>query len=160
MALTDRATISYNCGPKNRAGQGGKATTNASVAQLTAGNIASQDTKLTAWSTAAAPLTLAAVVKQGIEHGNSIANPAPTAPLNKGEKWVCSMQETTGNQRYFTHTIPAPDKSGTHVLPNTLDANLSDADWTAYAAAAVALLTTPDGNAMAFNGATILTRRR
>lgn len=160
MALTDRASISYDCGPKGLAGQGGKASTRGSSAKLTAGNIAAQDTAGAAWAGAASPLTNAVVTRWAIDHGQDFIGSPPTAPLNKGEKWVITMQENGGNQRFFTHTIPAPVESGGHLITGTLNADLTNADWVAYATAANAFLTTPDGGAMTLTKATILTRRR
>lgn len=160
MALTDRATISWDAGPKGRAGQGGKATTRGSAAKLTSANIVAQDAALDAWRTAIGPLSRAVVARDAFDHGVNISHVSPTTPLNKGEKWVVTMGESAGNQRFFTHTIPAADESGTHVLPNTLDWNPADADWIAYKSAADALLTTPDGGAMVLQVATLLTRRR
>jgi len=160
MALTDRVTLSYDCGPKGRAGQGGKATTRGNILQLTAGNIVAQTAAVSAWESAAEPLTNGSIRRSAVDHGADIANPAITAPLNKGEKWVITMQETAGNARLFTHTIPAPNESGGHLITGTLNADLTDADWAAYVAAANALLTTPDGGAMTVLSATILTRRR
>jgi hypothetical protein len=161
MALTDRATISYNCGPKGRAGQGGKATTRGSVIQLTSANIVAQDAAQATWANKAIPLTKAAVTRHATDHGlNPDPGTLPTTPQNKGEKWVITMQENTGNKRLFTHTIPSADETGTHVAANTLDWNPADADWIAYKAAAEAYLTTPDGGAMTLTFATLLTRRR
>jgi len=160
MALTDRATISWNAGPKGRAGQGGKATTRSNSAQLTAGNIAAQDTANLNWATAIAPLSKAVVTRRAVDHGVNLTATPPTTPQNKGEKWVITMSEVAGNQRFFTHTIPSADETGTHVLPNTLDWNPADADWIAYKTAADAYLTTPDGGIMSLTFATLLTRRR
>src|SRR6266568_2966700 len=158
MALTDRVTLSYDCGPKGRAGQGGKATTRGSSAKLTTGNIVAQDSALASWTAAADALTNALVVRQAFDHGTNLSGSRPAAPLNKGEKWVVTMIEGGGNMRIFTHTIPAPDESSGHLVAGTLNADLTNADWIAYSGAAVALLTTPDGNSMSFVVATILTR--
>jgi hypothetical protein len=160
MASIDRFTLSYNCGPKGRAGQGGKGSTRFSVLALTASNIIAQDTLSTAYASAAAPLTQATVTRRSTDHGVNISGTPPAAPLNKGEKWVVTMQEDTGNQRIFTHTIPAADESGTHKLPNTLNWDPTDSDWIAYANAVGAYVTTPDGAACTMNFATLLTRRR
>jgi len=160
MALTDRATISWNAGPKGRAGQGGKATTKGSSAQLTSGNIVAQDAAIGAWATAADSLSKAVITRFDISHGTNLTPTLPTTPQNKGEKWVVTMQESAGNTRYFTHTIPSADESGTRVLPNTLDYNPADSNWVAYVSAANAFLTTPDGGAMTLVAATLLTRRR
>jgi hypothetical protein len=160
MALTDGVTITWNCGPKGRAGQGGKASTGGSTARLTSANIVAQDAAMASWASAIAPLSKAVVASTGIEHGVGVSNVVPGTPQNKGEKWVVTMLESAGNKRFFTHTIPSADESGTHVLPNTLNYNPADADWIAYTSAANAFLTTPDGNAMVLNFATLLTRRR
>lgn len=160
MALTDRVKISWDCGPKGIAGQGGKASTGGSCAQLTAGNIAAQDTALIAWETAAIPLSQGTAVGAFISHGVVDTSAPPTTPLNKGEKWVITMQENGGNARIFTHSIPAADETGTHKLPNTLNWDPTDADWIAYVTASEAFLTTPDGGAMTLRFATLLTRRR
>jgi hypothetical protein len=160
MALTDRTTLSWNAGPKGRAGQGGTAKTSGSSAKLTSGNIVAQDGFLSSWALAAAPLSKAVITRQSIDHGTNLSPTLPTTPQNKGEKWVVTMQEVTGNMRVFTHTIPSADESGTHVLPNTLDYNPADADWIAYISAANAFLTTPDGATMGLKFATLLTRRR
>jgi hypothetical protein len=100
------------------------------------------------------------VTRQSIDHGVDIAPTLPTTPLNKGEKWVVTMKETGGNARTFTHSIPAADEGGTHVLPNTLNWNPADADWIAYVSAAEAFMKTPDGGSMLLTFATLLTRRR
>lgn len=160
MALTDVAVLSYNCGPKGKAGQGGKASTRGSTAKLTAGNIVAQDAALTAWAAAANNLSKGVITRQSIEHGSNNAVTLPDVPQNKGEKWVVTMTETGGNGRIFTHSIPSADESGTRVLPNTLNWNPADTNWEAYATAAQAFLTTPDGNALTLTSATLLTRRR
>lgn len=159
MAGVDRVALSWNAGPKGRAGQGGAATTRGSCAVLTAGNLVAQDAALAAWAAAADPLTLAVNTRYAIDHGNSTGNTLPTVPQNKGEKWVITM---TGNVtgRAFTHTLPSADESGTHKLPNTLDWNPADASWIAYKAAAEAFLTSPDAEALTLVFATLLTRRR
>lgn len=159
MALTDRVILSWNCGPKARAGQGGPATTRSSASKLTAGIIVAQDAALVAWETAAEALSNAVISRYAFDHGTNVTGSFPTAPLNKGEKWVVTMQETAGNQRFFTHTIPAALEGG-NVETGTLNADLTATSWTDYATAVNALLTTPDGNAMSLVGATILTRRR
>lgn len=160
MALTDRTTLSWNAGPKGRAGQGGVATTKSNAVRLTAANIVAQDAALVAWSNAALPLSKAVITRFSFDHGTNRGPILPTTPQNKGEKWIVTMQETAGNTRFFTHSIPSADESGTHVLPNTLDMNPADADWIAYVTAANNLLTTPDGGAMTLVTATLLTRRR
>jgi len=160
MALTDRAIISWNAGPKGRAGQGGKATTRGSSVRLTSGNIAAQEAALGAWGTSATALSKAVITRISIDHGTNLTPTLPTTPQNKGEKWIVTMQENAGNTRFFTHSLPSADETGTHVLPNTLDWNPADADWIAYKAAADGFLTTPDGGAMTLATATLLTRRR
>lgn len=160
MALTDRVTLSWNAGPKGRAGQGGKATTKGSAAQLTSGNIVAQDAAIGAWATAADALSKAVITRFSFDHGTNLTPTLPTVPQNKGEKWVVTMQESAGNTRFFTHSIPSADESGTRVLPNTLDYNPADTNWVAYTTASNALLTTPDGGAMTLVAATLLTRRR
>jgi hypothetical protein len=160
MALSDRVTISWNAGPKGRAGQGGVSHTAGNAAKLTAANIVAQDAALTAYATDIQPLSQAKVSRQAFDHGTDVAYTPPTTPQNKGFKWVVTMQETLGMKRFFTHTIPSADTSGTHVLPNTLDMNPADADWMAYTTSANNLLTTPDGGVMSLQNATLLTRRR
>lgn len=159
MALTDRATLSWNCGPKGRAGQGGKATTRGNALKLTSGNITSLDANIAAWEVAAEALSNAVISRYAFDHGTDVTGSVPSAPLNKGEKWVITMQEDAGNKRFFTHTIPAPVEGG-NLIAGTLDADLTSAGWVAYASAANALLTTPDGGSMTLISATILTRRR
>ena len=160
MALTDRVTYSYDCGPKGRAGQGGKAQTRFSCAKLTTGNIVAQDGFLDAVEAALAQLTNGVIVREAIDHGQDFLVTTPATPLNKGEKWVCTVRENAGNQRPFTFTIPAADESGTHVAANTLNWNPADADWTALVSAIANLWSTPDGGAGTLIFATLLTRRR
>jgi hypothetical protein len=159
MAATDRVVLSMNAGPKGRAGQGGTCSTRGNSARLTAGNIVAQDAAVVAWSNAAQALTQATVVRYATDHGQDTGASLPTAPQNKGEKWVVTMVGSVDGRK-FTHSIPSADESGTHKLPNTLDYNPADADWIAYVTAANALLQSPDGESLSFLTATLLTRRR
>lgn len=159
MASADRVVISLNAGPKGRAGQGGPCSFRGNAAHLTAGNIVAQDAALVAFQGALSPLTLAQIKRYAFDHGQNTGLANPTVPQNKGEKWVTTMSGNVSG-RIFTNAIPSADESGTHKLPNTLDWNPADADWIAYKAAADALLTSPDAEALTFLEATLLTRRR
>lgn len=160
MALTDRVVLSWNAGPKAKAGQGGPASTRSSALKLTTANITGADVAIAAFAAAADLLSKAVVTRYAFDHGTDLSPTLPTAPQNKGRKWVVSMQETAGNMRFFTHTLPSADDSGGHVIAGTLNADLTNADWVTYATNANGLLTTPDGGAMTIKSATILTRRR
>jgi hypothetical protein len=159
MALVDRATLSYNCGPKGKAGQGGTASTRGFVNRLTSANIVATDAAVGSWLTAAQALTNGQISRFSIDHGNNVGITPPTAPLNKGEKWIVTMQEVGGNAQIKTHTIPAADETGGHLLTGTLDWDPTNTDWVNYKAAVDALLVSPSG-ALSMIFATIMTRRR
>ena len=124
---------------------------------LTAGNLAAQTSLAQALSDAIQNLTTGIVRAWNFTIGTPVSSTALTVTANRSEKWIVTGQETTGNLRKFTYTIPAGDTN--KALAGTIDYDAANADWIAFVSAFNAYAKSPAGNALTFRGAKLGGRR-
>lgn len=155
MANQDSATFSVRC--SGNAPVGLLSKTKISIVPLTAGNIASQVTKVQAVGTALSALTNGVLANESIQHDLSGSASYPTAIANRGEKWILSASNPTA--RKFTYTIPAPVATG-NVLADNYTADLTSTAWAAFKTAFEAVAVDPAGSALTLDSAKLGGRRR
>lgn len=126
-------------------------------AALTAGNLAAQTTLAQALSDAVQDLTNGIVRAWNFTIGTPQSSTALVATANRSEKWIVTGQETVGNLRKFTYTIPAADTN--KALAGTIDYDAANASWIAFVTAFEAYAKSPAGNALTFRGAKLGGRR-
>jgi len=124
---------------------------------LTAGNLAAQTGLAQALSDAVQNLTEGIVRAWNFTINTPQSSAGLIATANRSQKWIITGQETVGNLRKFTYTIPAGDSS--KALAGTIDYDSANADWTAFISAFEAYAKSPAGNALTFRGAKLGGRR-
>lgn len=151
----DRTTVSLKCSGNSPAGLLSKMTVN--IAALTAGNIASQQTKVAALATATSNLSTANLDSYGIAVETPLSASYPALIANRGDKWILTAQN--GNGRKFTYTIPAAQATG-NVLADNFTADLASTSWAAFKTAFEAVATDPVAAALTLISAKLGGRRR
>jgi hypothetical protein len=154
MAATDKATISVLTSGPGAIPLNSKTDFNAVA--LTAGNFASQNTKLQSLEVAYANMTAGTVKDTSFAHITPVGAAYPATIANRGQKWIISATNTAG--RKFTYTIPAAPGNG-ELLSDNISADLSGTNWAAFVTAFNAFATDPDGNSLTLNTAKLGGRR-
>jgi hypothetical protein len=155
MAAVDRLTISVNCSGPGSIPLPSK--TNYNIAALTAGNFATQATKITALEQATEDLTDGVVSATSVAINTPINSGYPAGVANRGSKWILSA--TNAALQPFTYTIPAAPGAG-ELNSDNETANLTGTNWAAYKTAFEAVATDPNAGALTLKSARLGGRRR
>lgn len=112
---------------------------------LTAANFDAQATARQALETAMLQLVLGTLNKEGYSSQAIGVNTPPASPAAQREnKWLIRY-EGFQSGKIFTVELPVADLiTAGHLLPNSDEADLTDADWTAFISAFNAFVRSPD----------------
>jgi hypothetical protein len=93
--------------------------------QLTAGNIASQETESSALETATTAMSLGTFKRSSLGNINAANAPAPPTNVNanRGSKFAVTYVDSAGY--YYTTQLPVADFAAATYLPNTEDVDLT-----------------------------------
>jgi hypothetical protein len=156
MAVVSDVVFSYSCsGPG--AGIFLPAKTGLNVPAVTAGNLAATQTKIAAMAAALNALTLGVLNDDNITISVSVNAGGPSGVANRGQKWIVSAQEVSGDLNKFTYTIPAGDPS--KALSGTNNYDPANSAWTDFITAFNGNFTSPAGIALDFVSAKLGGRR-
>lgn len=156
MAVVDDVVFSYSCsGPG--VGIFLPAKTGFNILPLTAGNIVASQAAVAAMAAALNNLTLGVLNTDNITVSTSVSAGGPSGVANRGQKWIITAQEVSGDLNKFTYTIPAGDDS--KALAGTNNYDPANADWIAFIAAFNGKFYSPAGTALNFVSAKLGGRR-
>lgn len=112
---------------------------------INAGTYAGYVTAYGALETALSAITLGTLAQRSVNTSTTIVS--QTAPSDENaqreRKWLVTYQGDTSLKK-FQMEIPTADLSGTHLLPNTDLADLTDADIAAFVTAFETIARSPD----------------
>ena len=152
---TNTLTIGVRCSGNPPTGLLGKTKYN--VVAITAANFDAKMALLDALELATVNITKGIVMSESVEIGRFANAAYPSAPANRGRKWILTASNSNG--RKFTYTIPAADPDAGLQADNRT-ADLTATHWAAYKSAFEAAVVDPAGNALTLRGAVDGGRRR
>lgn len=118
------------------------------ITQLNAGNYVAQNALIQTLITATENLMLGVISREAVIAELTINAAVPADPNAQRErKWVVWYTDDVTGDEYRTE-IPTADITGGHKIAFEDTADLTNADWVAYAAAFEAVVRSHDGNAV------------
>lgn len=156
MAVVDDVIFSYSCsGP----GPGVflPAKTGFNIVAVTPSTLAAAQTKIAAMAAALNALTLGVLNDDNLTISVAVAAGGPSGVANRGQKWIISAQEVSGDLNKFTYTIPAGDPS--KALAGTNNYDPANSAWTDFITAFNGNFASPAGTALNFVSAKLGGRR-
>lgn len=110
-------------------------------------------TEVAALKAAIDGLTLGTVAKEQIEVGVLASSTAPSdVNAQRERKWLCYYSDDVTSEE-FQFEMPTADLANGHKIAFQDNANLTDAEWTAFITAFEAVVLSPRGNAVTFRRA-------
>jgi len=118
---------------------------------LTALNFDTQATARAAFIAAISPLVLGTIAKSGFgEQTIGVNTPPASVEAQREKKWLVTYEGNTSGKK-FQLELPCADLTGGHLIVNSDNADLTEADWAAFIAAFEAYGRSPDDPAETIN---------